>query len=229
MALLHSSGGLVYHLRALRWRRGLWAPFHASVAAWLAAWQPDTRDLVLLGPSGGYALPGEFLARFRHIHVVEPDALARRILAWRFPDIVFDFLDPHALTTPGVIDDLAARYDEAALLFCNLLGQDLIGQPADFDRHHWLAGLEAALQDRSWASWHELASSTRPPARQAVSGAQRAVTLESALALFWLGGEIAIHDHETFGFCQDRPRQYALWQLLPQRWHLIEWLEGKGG
>ncbi len=64
--LLSPTGGLVYHLRALRHRRGLWAPFHRAVANWLAGWQPG-RELVIVGPSAGYALPAGFLMRFERV------------------------------------------------------------------------------------------------------------------------------------------------------------------
>lgn len=67
LASLSPSGGLTYHLRALRWRRRLWAPFRAQVAAWLAAWQPPCSELLLLGPSAGYTLDPAFLSRFAAI------------------------------------------------------------------------------------------------------------------------------------------------------------------
>jgi hypothetical protein len=78
MPLLHPSGGLVYHWRAWRWRRTPWAPFHDQVRRWLTDWRPEAGQLVLVGPSGGYALSSQFLERFRKITVLEPDDLARR-------------------------------------------------------------------------------------------------------------------------------------------------------
>ena len=75
--LLAPSGGLVYHLRALRHRHGLWAPFQRVVADWLAGWQPGRRELVIVGPSAGYALPAGFLRRFERVTALEPDPLAR--------------------------------------------------------------------------------------------------------------------------------------------------------
>lgn len=87
LASLSPSGGLTYHLRALRWRRRLWTPFRAQVAAWLAAWQPPCSELLLLGPSAGYTLDPAFLSRFAAIHAVEPDPLAHWLLRRRFPGL----------------------------------------------------------------------------------------------------------------------------------------------
>ena len=51
--LFDPSGGLTYQLRALRYRRSLWAGFHAVVAGWLSEWRPDCRNLVMIGPNAG--------------------------------------------------------------------------------------------------------------------------------------------------------------------------------
>ena len=53
---LSPSGGLVYHLRALRHRHG-WQPYADRLAGWLQAWSPPCRSLVLIGPSAGWTLP----------------------------------------------------------------------------------------------------------------------------------------------------------------------------
>lgn len=224
MPLLHPSGGLRYHLRAWRWRRALWAPFHAVVKPWLNEWQPDASHLVLLGPSGGYALAADFLAGFSRITVLEPDPLARRLLRYRFPAIPFEFAVAAWLPGPDGFHQLAQRYPDAAFLFCNLLGQTLVGEGEDHSRAAWLQQLESALQGRAWASWHDLASTARPPDRTAAIARPAAESLENVLAHFWQCGELEIHDHDCAGICPELPRQYAIWQLKPGRYHLVEWL-----
>lgn len=77
MSLLTPSGGLVYHLRAWRYRAGLWAPFRQAVETWLASALLGPGELVLVGPSGGHCLPEVVLRRFERIVVLEPDPLAR--------------------------------------------------------------------------------------------------------------------------------------------------------
>lgn len=233
MPLLHPSGGLVYHWRAWRWRRTLWAPFHDQVRRWLTDWRPDVHDhvdhLVLVGPSGGYALSRPFLERFHRITVLEPDPLARRILAQRFPDCPFAFEDALWLAGPEGFRMLTERFPDAAFLFCNLLGQSPVGVARGFDRRSWLEAWQSALAGRAWASWHDLASSSRPPDRAGVLDLPRAQPLDAVLAHFWLGGELHIHDHECAGLCPALPRQCVVWHLTPGRHHLIEWISQGGG
>lgn len=107
--LLDPSGGLVYHLRAARHRHGLWAPFHASVAGWLADWQPRRRELLIVGPSAGYALPDGFFTRFAQVTALEPDPLARWLLRRRADaaQLRFDRLD--CLAAPDGLARLAVK------------------------------------------------------------------------------------------------------------------------
>lgn len=224
MPWLHPSGGLVYHLRAWRHGKALWPAFHAQVRDWLAAWQPVADHLVLVGPSGGYALDAGFLARFDRITVLEPDGLARRILARRFPRTTFHFDTGFDLARPAGFDLLARRYADAAFLFCNLLGQHLVGQASGFDRQAWLSRLEPALRGRSWASWHDLASSHRRPGGRAACHFRQAEHLDAVLGKFWQGGELSIHDHECSGLASSHPRQCIIWELRPGQYHVVEWL-----
>lgn len=224
MPLLHPSGGLFYHLRAWRWQGTRWLPFHSEVARWLDAWQPAATQLVLIGPSGGYALNARFLSRFQGITVLEPDPLARHLLRKRFSDFEFEFADSAWLAQSDGPAILAQRHPDAAFLFCNLLGQKLTGQGAGHDRQSWLTALQTALQQRQWASWHDLASTARRPDRFGQLALPRAEALDDLLARFWIGGVLEIHDHDCAGMLPDLPRQYAIWQLAPSRFHLVEWV-----
>ncbi len=222
--LLHPSGGLRYHFAAFRHRR-LWVPFHDRVRDWLTAWQPASRRLVLVGPSGGYALDPAFLARFDDIVALEPDPLARFILARRRPGIRFE--DDAGFVEPDGFFRLVECHAGAAFLFCNLLGQTLVGQSPDPEaRRVWLDSLPAALAGQPWASWHDLASTTRAPDHWPELALAGALELDALLARFWRGGELIIHDHDCAGLCPERPRDYAIWAIRPGQWHLIEWLAG---
>lgn len=223
--LLHPSGGLPYHLRALFWRHSLWAPFHAQARRWLTDWRPEAGHLVLIGPSGGYVLTAQFLERFARIDVLEPDPLARWLLRRRFPGFNFSWGESAYLPRPGGFARLAASYPRAAFLFCNLLGQELQGQPADFDRGAWLAELEPALAGRAWGSWHDLASTRRKPDRAPPPRLAHAMALDELLARCWTGGSLEIVDHATAGLCPAAPRRLAIWHLAPRSHHLIEWLD----
>lgn len=223
MPLLHDSGGLGYHLRAWRYRHTLWRPFHSQVHAWLSAWQPRATHLVLLGPSGGYALESEFLQRFMRVTVLEPDPLARFLLRRRFSGVAFEFADPYVFSSPDGPNWLALAWPGAAFLFCNLLGQNLVGQK---NRAGWLAALEPALDGREWASWHDLVSTARPPDIHRLLKCDQAAPLDVVLAHFWAGGELHLHDHECAQLWATSPRQYTLWQLHMHQYHVVEWLYG---
>lgn len=159
--LLAPSGGLVYHLRALRHRHGLWAPFQRVVADWLAGWQPGRRELVIVGPSAGYALPAGFLRRFERVTALEPDPLARWLLAHRPDAGRLGFSRLNCLATPDGLARLAAAHPEAAILFSNVLGQ--LAAPAE----DWRRLIARHLSGHAWASYHDVISTTAPPeARQ---------------------------------------------------------------
>lgn len=215
--LFDPSGGLIYQLRALRYRRGLWAGFHATVAGWLADWQPGCRSLVIIGPNAGHALPPGFLARFEHVTALEPDPLARFLLARR-PDarrLRFDRLD--CLRTPDGLAMLAARFPGAAFLFSNVLGQ--VAAPTG----SWSALLARHLRGRCWASYHDVLSTTRAPAQLAPLQGASTLAPEALLAHFWTQGEVTVTDHATLHLGERGPFGYALWPITPARWQVVEW------
>jgi hypothetical protein len=219
--LLDPSGGLVYQLRAARHRYGLWVPFHAEVAGWLADWQPEQDQLVIVGPNAGHALPAGFLARFEAVVALEPDPLARWLLARR-PDarrLRFDTLD--CLVTANGLAELPGRYPQAAILFSNVLGQ--ISAPAD----SWARLLARHLSGHAWASYHDVISTRSAPSQH--KGCTVTVTegLDATLARFWKGREITVLDHETFRINDSGPFRYAPWQITGKRWHLVEWAENR--
>lgn len=213
--LLSDSGGLAYHWRALR-HRHLWQPFIANVAQWLEAWNPPQDELVIIGPSAGYTLDARFLGRFAQVIILEPDPLARALLRRRFPLVRFrhDPLDCFA----GLHGPLALRqqYPQAAFLFANSIGQQL----ARLDSR-WPAHLLSALQDCSWASYHDVLASSRAPFTTGARLSQDGESLEQLLAAFWSGGELEVFDHGSFGVLP--AAWHAAWSITPQQHHLVGW------
>ena len=187
----NSTGGIVYHARALRYSHRLWLPFREQVGAWLGAWSPPERSLILFGPSGGYTITAEFLERFDSILCIDPDPLAKRIFLRRFSSlrnrIVWrhdDVLDATTgrFSTTG-LEHLLSDYPHSALLFCNLIGQ-LQGwvQRSDSSQaqkegararfYAWKKRLSELLGGpsslpRSWASYHDRLSGERAPDTEA--------------------------------------------------------------
>jgi len=222
--LLADSGGLTYHVRALRYRKSLWQPFAMQVARWLAAWQPAQRELVIIGPSAGYTLDACFLARFSRITILEPDPLARRLLARRFPAQHFEreSLDCCAgIHGPAM---LRARFPQAAFLFSNVLGQVV----SQLDPR-WPQALLEAMQGASWASYHDLVACSEAPARSGERHIKEDETLESLLADFWAPDApqgtrrtLTLHDHGSFGVLP--AQSCAVWSITPRQHHLVAWM-----
>lgn len=214
--LTDASGGLTYHWRAMRYRNTLWRPFCEEVRRWLLAWQPPQQKLVIVGPSAGYSLAPEFLLRFAQVTILEPDPLARQLLARRFPAVRFlhGTLDcMGSLAGPAC---LAEEFPDSAVLFSNVIGQRMTELPSA-----WPEALRVALAGHSWASYHDVISTEVSPHRLMPESFPSQATLEEVLAAFWDGGELALHDHATFGALD--VQEYALWQILPSRFHLIGW------
>lgn len=211
--LLDAGGGLLYHWRAWR-HRPLWQPYRQQLAAWLAAWHPPERRLVIIGPSAGHTLNAAFLARFTQIVVLEPDPLARWLLRRRFPARRFqaDHLDCFASQDGPAW--LARLYPEAAFLFANVIGQYLPDSV-------WAARLKTAMHGRSWASCHDLLASTQAPKHSTIQAVSSSMTLEDLLGNFWAGGELPIHDHATWGLLP--LQQAAIWSITPRQHHLVGW------
>jgi hypothetical protein len=217
--LLDSTGGLGYHLGAALRRRRAWAPFRAQVARWLAGWSPGRAELVLVGPSGGYTLPLEFLSRFRRVTVLEPDPLARFILRRRFPTIPFHFEFLDCLALPEGPATLARAHPHAAILFANLLGQVADGG----DMPPLAAALRSALAGHPWASYHDVLSAPEPPGRPVPEQVPARATADTLARALWPGRPLPITDHGTLDLVGSGDAQLALWSLAPGAHHVVEW------
>jgi hypothetical protein len=221
--LVSESGGLVYHLRQLRFGRR-WVPFREVVHGWLERWNPSAEQLVVVGPSAGWTLPLPWLRRFRRLVALEPDPLARQLLAWRLRSrCEFVALDVLGDGGPAALRDAFPR---AAVLFANVLGQVL---PDDDDAAtRRLDDLQRALCDREWASFHDLASTATAPTR--AHGVERTDgTLDDVVRAFWAppGAPTSVDlveltDHRTWAL--QRPHDEAtVWELTPRAWQLVGW------
>jgi hypothetical protein len=150
---MSSSGGLIYHLRALRFGHQEWKNHTDSVHDFLEAWmasQHHAREttLVLIGPSGGYSLPLKWIGSFSKIIAYEPDAIARKIFNSRFQSVL---QNPVQWVKTGY--DFQSPLPEGLILFCNLLGQIRIPNIAEFKGR-----LDRLLEGRAWASYHDALS-----------------------------------------------------------------------
>ena len=229
------TGGLFYHLAALRFRRSQWRPFLSRVEEWLTSWNPPEKTLIVFGPSAGWTLPKTFLARFERIVAVEPDPLARFLFARRFGRVEFvsrtDLLPWLRADVSGEpLTEFFREIGPAAVLFSNLLGQvPLLLDPATFEARKKKAdeSFAQALGGRNWASYHDLVSSGREPATSAIERGFSTDVESLAGEIFPQGAEIS--DHETAWISKGCSAKLAKWWLRPGAWHVIAFVTASDG
>lgn len=243
---LNPTGGLRYHLRALRYR-ARWEGYVAGVARWLRAWAPPEDRLVLVGPSAGYSLDATFLTSFRALFAVDPDPIARALFQRRFGPALRaagttltwdtrDYLSPGPRGfDPAGMHALLSLHPGAAVLFCNVLGQLRLLDPDDAFRtsfEMWKSALPDLLAGRSWASYHDRLSGPIAPVVPEGFRAPDAMSNEELGEAFYVtdalvaedASPIEIVEHGTADLFPGRPREYLVWEILPQWHHLIEWV-----
>jgi hypothetical protein len=209
---------VVYHWRALRYRRALWRPFCEQTARWLQHWLPPEKILLIVGPSAGYTLPREWLTRFSRIDVLEPDPLARWLLARRFPGLDFHAGVIDCFASPDGPARLAQAYPGYAILFSNVICQVLdAGQAVA-----WRDALLTAMQGRSWATYHDVVSTTTPPRCAQSVESDAGISLESVLQHFWQAAMLEVYDHGGYRLVPQNTA-YSVWSITPQQHHLVAW------
>lgn len=223
--LLHPSGGLIWHWRALR-NRQYWQPLINALSHWIDDWLNQLPEhpgkLVLVGPSAGWTLPVGRLQRFESITIFEPDLLARQVWKTRLDRTRLQF-DFHDVFSEGGLRYLHDAYPSHAILFCNVLGQL---SPHDTDAaQQWCHSLRSQLSDRHWASYHDWISTSLPPSMHDKSLAFAAGSaLASAMNSFWRDSEIEVIDHNTEALAEGVRFSCIPWRLRKNQWHLIQWV-----
>jgi hypothetical protein len=239
--LVTPAGGLVYHLRALRYRGTLWLPFRRMLSAWLAQNLPESEVLVLVGPSAGHCLPLEQLGRAKQLVLLEPDPLARWLLAQRLASQAplferRDLLVRPLLAGTSGLDAVLARWPRASVLFCNVLGQLHFGLDDAQDdqfRKEFRRRLWPALRGRAWASFHDRWSfepdESVPSTPSSLHFERLPNDEQLAEACFGAGQQaVTVLDHGTAELFPDAlPRDYFTWQLTPRAQHLVEAVAGR--
>lgn len=225
--LLNPAGGLRYHWRAFR-HSHRWASFTHPLAIWLDAWQPDTDQLLLVGPSAGWCLPDELFARFRRIDVLEPDPFAWMILSRRLHALGLrahwhenDYLTDDPLR----VEQMAPNFPDSAILFCNVLGQMRFLYPLlDHPDHAvtWKTALTRSLGDREWASFHDRLSGPIAPRIMDHVAVSAAGLTDAQLAATFYEGDGELVTHGTGDLFPELTRRYFGWELVPKQFHLIE-------
>jgi hypothetical protein len=236
--LWNPAGGVRYHLRALRYAARLWEPFRWPLGEWLLGWRTSEPTLLLVGPSAGYNLQPFLLERFQRVVVLEPDPLARWLLRRKLARVPLDprptlemMGEDQLVFHPDRFAPLLERLGPTAILFCNVLGQlQHLLQIEETTAPSFVAvrdSVRAALQGRSWASFHDRVSGALAPSLEEPIAAERRWSDRELLEQAYYGaeGELGgtLFDHGTEGFFPESlPHLYLRWELAPGSFHLIE-------
>ena len=223
--LFSLSGGLAWHLRAFRHRKG-WSQFIAAVNWWLGTWNHGCKGLLLLGPSAGWCLQGSFLAGFQRIHAIDLDPLA---------PVFFKRLHGPDLGRVGTtltweradfferLDDLLRMYPGHAILFSNVLGQHALHQREPGRAESDLKALATRLLGRQWASFHDRLSGTWPTGRPIPAPFRLEKAEEATVLAARVAGQGEWIDHLTTHVLPDNCKRIVMpWPITPGRLHWIE-------
>ena len=221
-----------------------WRPTQVAIANWLERSAFEARHLILIGASAGWMMSTGFLARFERVTAIDIDPLAAPLFALRHglrlraSGVRLCWLRLDALTG---MDEVLSRWPDAALLFDNVLGQQIY-RYADPDAvEAALGGLAARLSGREWASVHDwLSGPASPPVPGAVLAAAPRIALaerdgfrlgdrlldadaaaQSLLSV--LGGRGQWQDHRSAGvFPPGTEVTLIPWEFRPGKWHWLQ-------
>jgi hypothetical protein len=236
--LINPSGGLRYHLRALRNRNRAWQPYRAGLSEWLSTWKPGTRSLAIVGPSAGHCLPLAALGQFERFVIFEIDPLARYILKRRLqaelPGRPVMWVTEDAWLRPvnegaGIPE---AQLSGCALLFSNIIGQlSYLLEPGQYTafRKTWRASLFPFLERTPWASFHDRVSGDVAP--YAPLPTQDASLSDAEVSALYEDDpehdHIELNDHRSQELLpKGYSYRYLHWPLTRSSHHLIECVLG---
>jgi hypothetical protein len=239
--LLNPAGGLRYHLRALRYGARLWQPYRWALGEWLLGWEPPEKQLVLVGPSGGYSVQPFLFERFEHVLCLEPDPVARFVFRRRLEKAPLDrtpalefITDDRLVRHPERLVELVEQLGDTALLFTNIIGQlRVLLEVSDPEAPEFVRVREAigrAITGRSWASFHDRVSGALTPQFDQPLVADGRLSDAEVLEVLYGGDDspagsngVELLDHFTAEFFPESlPHSYFIWELDPGWFHVIE-------
>ncbi|MGZ3724055.1 MAG: hypothetical protein ACXVA9_14025 [Bdellovibrionales bacterium] len=229
--MFRPSGGVLYHLRALR-SRTRWRTFTDDLEKWLFNWRKPGGTLLLVGPSGGYTLSTKWLRGFDEIHAFDIDPLAAWFFGMRHPGVHAHFHRQDLFWRDGRLSTLAVEsalqaHPKASVLFCNVLGQlPLENRIPDGDMERYLKQLRASLQGSTWASYHDLYTVEPLPAANHEK-VERAFRVGADITAGVAGvPRLEIVDHTLAGdWGKGLQSERLSWPLTSRSLHLIEALK----
>lgn len=236
VSFYNPSGGLPYHFKAFRYGHSLWYDFRFQLRDWLNDFKPQSEQLLLFGPSAGYFLPDPLLHHFQEIIVFDPDPTARLLFKWQHSKIsITKWIHEDRLShwengkcSSEPFEKTLKVYPNAAILFCNVLGQIPLIHREEIKAHEtefaqWQKDVTTLLLKREFASFHDMYSGSKKfllpkPGAVIKPGEQARFYFDEKAA----GNNFTLTDHLTNGLFQNLPRRYFVWSVTPKQHHLIE-------
>ena len=160
------TGGLRWHLRALR-RRRLWLPTTNLIADWLDTVKPVAKNLLLIGGSAGWMMSGKWLQNFERIDLVDLDPWSMLLFRLNHGTALSEAgtkLYFHKVDGIAGLEALLKSYPQAFVFFDNVLGQHRFRVPDQDQAEADLQNFAKRLQGREWGSVHDLFSGPIEPA-----------------------------------------------------------------
>ncbi len=221
--------GVGWHLRALRYRRSLWANYLAQTASFLEDWSNQSlkpaqvSELIIVGASAGWSLPSDWVRGFSSLVLIDPDPLSPLLFKRNHPVPAGQARTLIRRDFRTALPDLLIAQPRAAILFNNLLGQlRLVSKDLDATEQE-LVQIQSQLTGRHWASFHDRLSGNWAHAQQSAAAIHTADTLsnDELAKSFGRGGEWL--DHLTSQILPtNTPRIIYPWCITPDRLHVVE-------
>lgn len=170
---MNRSGGLRWHARA--WHsQALWQGTCKRIGQWLDSAPRARQELLIIGASAGWMMPGPWLQGFQKISTWDIDPWAAPLFRWRHGRALKaagSQLLCHTGDALSQLDAVLRANPNAAVLFDNVLGQLRFGHESIEQTQVQLASITASLCGRQWGSVHDVYSGAMQPARSWVEPA----------------------------------------------------------
>lgn len=246
-SFISPTGGLHYHFKAWRYRVSLWHPFREKLHQQLNNWSSVARarnasamnELVIIGTSGGYTLPTEWLCGFSKVIAYDVDPLAPLFFKkvhesvnvhWRWQDAFFtrNKISGRKATrtlSASPITHILRGHFNSMILFSNVLGQLPLMHPVTENEMKLFGeGLCQALHGLNWASYHDLYSVEPLPLKLHPSELGEFKSLNEFSGLIQQqapGRTLSVFDHMTENLLPTRGVNLP-WSLTPKNFHVVE-------
>jgi len=226
---VNPSGGLLWHWRAWRSQQR-WGQTRQEIAQWLGAVAPRADELLLVGASAGWMLPGTWLQQFKQVHAWDIDPLAPTLFRWRHARALASsgtLLRWHRADALASLGATLRQHPKACILFDNLLGQLCFHCHDEDQTAGRLAEIVKAMATREWGSLHDAYSGpVRAPCPAQPAMQQRPAGEDQAANRAWLalmGAQGHWLDHRTASLFPDgTPVQHMAWPYQPGYWHWLQ-------